>query len=124
MPKKSEHTPRSATSASIFLPLHTRTKDNQRGHWSKRAKATKIERDAAYWAVKSIGDRPSFPVKVTITRYGPRKLDVSNLGSAFKAIIDGIADAYGVNDGDERWLFIFRQKKHSLYGVEITLEGL
>jgi hypothetical protein len=65
---------------------------------------------------------PVFPVKVTITRCGPRKLDVCNLGSALKAVVDGIADAYGVDDGDERWMFVFNQKKQSLYGVEISIE--
>jgi hypothetical protein len=106
---------------TIFLGLHIRTKDNLRGHWSKKAKEIKVEREAAYWAVKGC-KAPPFPVKVTLTRCGPRKLDVCNLGSAFKGVVDGIADAYGVDDGDERWQFVFAQRKQSLYGIEITIE--
>ena len=70
----------------IFLPLHLKTKDNQRGHWSKKASVSKVERRAAWLSVHAIRNtRPPFPVKVTITRCGPRKLDVCNLGSAMKA---------------------------------------
>ena len=109
----------------LFLALHTRTKDNQRGHWSKKAKVSQVERRAAWLYVHSVREtRPLFPVKVTITRCGPRKLDVCNLGSALKAIVDGIADAYGVDDGDERWQWDLRQRKQALYGVEIVIEGI
>lgn len=107
----------------IFLPLHLKTKDNQRGHWSKRASSSKVERRAAWLMVKA-SNPPPFPVRVTIIRCGPRKLDVTNLGSACKAVVDGIADAYGVDDGDERWRWVFAQRKQSLYGVEIVLESI
>ncbi len=107
----------------LFLPLHVRTKDNLRGHWSKKAKVIQVERHAAFYAVKA-ADTPPFPVKVTLTRCGPRKLDTWNLGSAFKGVIDGIADAYGVDDGHSDWQFIFEQRKQSLYGVEIRIEEI
>ena len=105
----------------IFLPIYTKTRDNERCHWRQKAKRTKLEREAAFWAVKA-SVMPLFPVCVTITRCGPRKLDAVNLGSAMKAVIDGIADAYGVDDGDERWRWVFAQRKQSLYGVEIVIE--
>ena len=108
----------------IFLPIHTKTKDNQRGHWSKKHKDAATERSTAFWAVKALTSRPAFPVKVTITRCGPRRLDRQNLGSALKSIVDGIADAYGVDDGDERWEFVFTQKQQMLYGVDIKIEAL
>ena len=111
-------------SCLVFIPIHTRTKDNQRGHWSKRAKVSKIEREASFWAVKGSRTRPNFPVKVTITRCGPRRLDRQNLGSALKAVIDGIADAYGVDDGDDRWQWVLQQRQQSLYGVEILIEEI
>ena len=108
----------------IFLPLHTHTRGNSRAHWRVEAGRTRTERTAACLAVKCAKDRPPFPVRVHLTRCGPRNLDRHNLPSALKGVIDGIADAYGVDDGDERWQFVFAQRKQSLYGVEIVLEPL
>jgi hypothetical protein len=69
-------------------------------------------------------DKPPFPVKVTFTRCSPRSLDKHNLPGALKHVIDGVADAYGVDDGDDRWQFVFTQRKQSMYGVEITIEAV
>ena len=110
---------------TIWLPLWIKTKDNQRGHWSKRSKTSQIERRAAWLSVHAErSTRPEFPVRVTITRCGPRTLDPTNMGSACKSLIDGIADAYGVDDRDLRWQWDFRQRKQSTYGVEIQIEGI
>ena len=68
--------------------------------------------------------KPPFPVKVTLTRCSPRKLDKWNMGGAMKHIIDGIADAYGVDDGDDRWEFEFKQRKAKTHGVEIEIEAI
>ena len=108
----------------VFLPLHIKTKDNQRGNWRGRARIIKAERSGAYLLVKLMKNRPPFPVKVTLTRCAPRKLDKWNLGSAFKAVIDGVADAYGVDDGDERWNFVFKQRQQKECGVEIEIEAI
>lgn len=108
---------------TISLPIWTKTKDNQRQHWSSKARTSRQERTAAYYSVMA-SHPPPFPWRVTVTRCGPRKLDVCNLGSALKAIIDGVADAAGVDDGDERWEWNLRQRKQSLYGVEIEIQPL
>jgi hypothetical protein len=108
----------------IFLNLHTKTRGNNRQHWRVDWQRTKTEREAAKWAVLAEKDRPPFPVKVTLVRCGPRKLDRHNIPSALKAVVDGIADAYGVDDGDDRWGFVFEQRKQSLYGVEIRIEAI
>ena len=106
----------------IFLPMHVTCKNNQRKHWAVKARETKAERSSTYILVKLMKNRPPFPVKVTLTRCAPRKLDKWNLGSAFKAVIDGVADAYGVDDGDDRWEFVFKQRKQKECGVEIEIE--
>lgn len=52
------------------------------------------------------------PVIVTLTRVAPRSLDSDNLQSAFKSFRDGIADAHGVNDKDEKVIkFEYAQRK-------------
>lgn len=50
--------------------------------------------------------KPKGVINVELTRMiqRGRKLDKSNLPAAFKSIEDGIAEAFGVNDGDEtKW---------------------
>ena len=107
----------------LTLPLHIKTHDNRRGHWAVKARIIKAERDAACLIVKCQKSKPAFPVKVTLTRCAPRPVDKWNLGSAFKAVIDGIADAYGVDDGDDGWRFEFEQRKTKTHGVEIRIEA-
>ena len=51
-------------------------------------------------------------------------MDRHNLPGALKHIIDGIADAYGVDDGDERWEFVFGQRKYHIHGIEIEIEAI
>ncbi len=107
----------------IFLPLHTTTPGNNLRHWSKEAEDTRKRRKAAELGCLSRkSSLPPFPVRVTITRYGPRKLDKQNLPGAAKHVIDGIADFYRVNDGDDRWQFKFEQEISRFYGVRIEVE--
>ena len=75
---------------------------NSRGHWSKRAKANKAMREAAYYL--TLGAKLKAPengdISVVLTFYPPdrRQRDRDNLLSNCKAYLDGIADALGVND--------------------------
>ena len=107
----------------LFIPIRTRTPGNSRRHWRKDWTEAKEQRQAARLMVQAWKDRPPFPVKVMLTRCSPRVMDRHNVPGAMKHIIDGIADAYGVDDGDPRWEFVFHQRKQSLYGVEILIEG-
>jgi hypothetical protein len=112
-------------SIEIYLPLRTRTPGNGRRHWAVDAKEAREQRNVSKLFVRGTSRvLPPFPVKVTLTRIGPRKMDQQNLGGALKHIIDGIADAYGVDDGDERWEFIFKQEKNKDYGVRVLIEEI
>lgn len=72
---------------------------NAREHWAMRAKRAKRERASACIQGLSISRRGmKLPIKVTFTRYGPKVLDTDNILSALKALRDGIADAFGVDD--------------------------
>jgi hypothetical protein len=109
---------------TVFIPVITTTPGNTRKHWRVEAKEAKAQRTAARHMVAVIKDKPPFPVRVTFTRCSPRSLDRQNMGGAMKHLIDGVADAYGVDDRDERWQFVFIQRKQSLCGVEITIEAV
>ncbi len=106
----------------LFIQLRTSTRGNSRKHWRIDWQRTKLERETTRLAV--LAERknlPPFPVRVTLTRCGPRFLDRHNLPSALKAVIDGIADAYGIDDGHDGWQFVFDQKLQKTHGVAISI---
>jgi hypothetical protein len=67
-----------------------------------RARATKAYRTTAHWAAKAtdlpvLADDGDIPLQVRF--YPPsRRGDKANMPAMLKAGIDGIADAWGVND--------------------------
>ncbi len=67
--------------------------------------------------------RLKLPAVVTVTRYGPRRMDEHNLPGALKHVIDGIADAFHMNDGDDRWKFECKQEIAPHYGVRIFIDS-
>lgn len=74
---------------------------NARLHW--RALATLKERQRNLgqrmaWILRSNGCKKT-PCTITLVRNGVRLLDDDNLAAAFKHVRDGIAEAYGVDDG-------------------------
>lgn len=60
-----------------------------------------------------------------LVRIAPRELDRhENLPMAFKAVVDGIADWFGINDRDKRLSFEYEQESFSephTYGCRIVL---
>lgn len=108
----------------LELPIKTGRGQNDREHWAVRAKRVKIERKGTAWVVKTT-NRPALPCKVTVTRLSAGVLDGhDNLAGSLKAIVDGIADAFGVADNDQRLQFVYKQEKckRGKYGVRIELE--
>ena len=82
------------------------------GHWSKKAKIRKAHRFAA--TLRTLAARPpELPLVVTITRVAPsRGLDPHDgLGASLKGVIDGIADALGVDDRDPRVIWRLQQRR-------------
>lgn len=109
----------------IALPLKVNTRGNNRQQWYFDAKTAKQERDAAYVAIRALPRRPALPVKVTLTRYAPRPLDeFGNLPSSMKHVVDGIAEAYGVDDKRiDLYGWNCKQVKSAEYGVGIRIEA-
>jgi len=64
------------------------------------------------------------PWVVLFVRVAPKRLDDDNLAGAFKAIRDGVADAFGYNDGSEGISWLYDQARPGADrqpGIEVTL---
>lgn len=108
---------------TIELPIPTSTPGNNRRPWFVTRAEAERQRKRAREAVNGLRAKPVFPVIVTITRLSPRKMDRHNLNGAMKHIIDGIADAYGIDDGDPRWEFRCVQEPARAIGMRIRIES-
>jgi hypothetical protein len=103
-----------------------------REHWAVKASRAKAQRTAARFgvlnAIVSV-DRGVFlerartdaELTITLTRIGKRTLDTDNLARSFKAVRDGIADAFYRDDGDTGLTWLYAQR-HGEYAVEIKVE--
>ena len=116
----------------VTLPLKVVNESNQRGHWSARARRTKAARGTVAMVVRmQVPQLGPPPYVVTLTRIAPRNLDSDGVVSALKATRDGVADALGIDDGDERieWRYGQRRGKPGDvtivrgYGVEVRIEA-
>ena len=109
----------------IRIDIRTRSKTNERGHWSKRYSKTRKERQATQIALLVAGARkPPLPAKVELCRLAPRALDDDNLRGALKAIRDELADWLGLpNDRDPRVSWHYSQAKGKVreYAVLVTI---
>lgn len=110
----------------FHIPIKTVSGLNHREHWRARATRVKTERNAALAFTRTHINldkmvRPSgpgslirLPLFVELVRTKPHgpKLDSDNLQGSLKAIRDGIADAFGYDDGDEtKLLWAYRQAR-------------
>ena len=109
----------------VQLPLRIVSVANIREHWAKRANRANLHRSTTKTLLKQACQVPPvWPVKVTLTRIAPRKLDTDNLSSGFKAVRDGVADWLRIDDGDERLTFSYTQRfgKPKEYAAEVVVE--
>lgn len=69
------------------------------------------------------GENMGEGITIVLTRVAPRKLDGDNLQSGFKAVRDGVAQWLGVDDGDDRLDWQYRQRNGGakVYRVEIEI---
>lgn len=109
------------------VPVKLISEANKREHYMVRHKRKKDQQRAvAYsWIAAGIGHFFVFPVVVTMTRIGVRKLDPDNLAGSFKHVQDQIARELGVDDGDEsrvRWIYQQRKGAPKQYGLEVSID--
>jgi crossover junction endodeoxyribonuclease RusA len=95
----------------IALPWPSRTlSPNARVHWGKKASAVKKYRHAGFWAAKEKGIPPlgeEINLRITFIPPTTRARDEDNFIASIKSGLDGIAQAWGVDDSR------FRIKEHS-----------
>lgn len=110
----------------ITIPVKTVSEANVKEHWATRAKRAASQRKTAYDVVvaeygQNAAESITGPIVVKIVRVGKRRLDCDNLARSNKAIRDGIADALGVDDGDERMRYHYGQRVGKEYCVEVAI---
>lgn len=104
------------------VPVRTISETNAREHWASRHRRRAGQRYAATLLARS-HVRGVVPVEVRLVRLAPRKLDSDNLAGACKAIRDGVADALGIDDGDERITWTYGQERRAAYGVRVEVRS-
>jgi hypothetical protein len=114
----------------VFLPLRCLNWSNRSAHWKVKAKAAKEQRGLVCLALRRVlpltwgehVDASALPATVTLTRYGIRLMDDDGNQRALKAVRDGVADAFGTNDGPDGGLtFEYGQEVSRHYGVRIEM---
>ena len=108
---------------TFSIPLYLPSLANRRMHWMKLAKLKQCQRWIVRAHLATFQPPKQLPATVTITRCGPRRLDLDNNVAACKAVVDELADWFGVDDGDPRYDWRFDQRKAHRYSVEIQIEG-
>lgn len=112
----------------FYVPTKLISEANAREHWAiknKRKKAQHFAVNAAWIAAGLNGKAFFWPLTITLTRIGPRKLDSDNLAGSFKAAQDQVARCLAVDDGDEarvRWVYAQTKGKPKEYGLLVRLE--
>lgn len=111
---------------ALEIPLRTVSALNAREHWATRARRVKKERAVVGQHLlvllsKRVTQLPKFPVQVTLTRVGPRKMDFDNAISGLKGVRDELASFLGVDDGSDLVEWVYRQAKGP-YSVLVRIE--
>lgn len=109
----------------FIIDVDTVSETNKTGHWGKKARRAKAQREFAKICTTSELDRKLVgvvPQSIKLTRVYPsnKPLDQGNLAAAMKAVQDGICDALGVDDGHPDIKWIYDQDKPKQVRVEIV----
>ncbi len=93
---------------------------NSREHWAVRKQRATDQRTAARCMLQSVMP-VSLPATIRIVRIGKRKMDSDGLAISAKHVRDGIADAFGVDDGSDLYSWEYAQEIGKSYGVRIEV---
>ena len=98
---------------SVLLPIRTESEANTRECWQSKHRRAKSQRGIVKMMLfshrrKLPGDEGG---TIILTRIAPRGLDGDNLQRSFKAIRDQVAEEIGIDDGDARLTWFYRQEK-------------
>lgn len=113
--------------ASLALP--SRANASSPGAWRAHAAKYKSQRAVGVLIGKAAMRECAASLKlerlaVRITREAPRLLDDDNAVSCAKSLRDGLADALGVDDGDERVTWLVAQAKAKTPAVLVEVYAI
>ena len=121
---------------TFTIPIRVKNPGNMRptntrlGAVIQRRERTKQHQAACFWTRHAmcqalVGPPQLVPCRVTLTRVGAGRLDPHDgLPSACKYIVDGIAEALGVDDGGPAvsWSYEQRKAPPKTYAVDVRIE--
>jgi hypothetical protein len=107
----------------VTAPIRIESTPNLREHWAARAKRSREQRTAIWYALKAAKVPYSFPCRITITRIAPRALDTDNLAAGCKAVRDGIADWLELLDNHPSltWAYAQETGKPKEYALKVEI---
>jgi hypothetical protein len=109
----------------ILVPIRTHNSANSLTHWRVTSKRRKAVREAVELALRMNRPLPPLPVKVLLTRLGPRFMDLHDgVPNALKTVVDQVAEHYGESDNDPRFKWSYAQEKSKEFGVCIDIEPM
>lgn len=116
-------------SVTLYPACRVVSEANRREHWAAQHRRATTQKRAVEqaWALSPL-KRSEFPrhqtvatpCVVTLEHVGPR-MDDDNLARAFKAIRDELARLIGVDDGDARLSWVYRQRTGAP-GIVVSIE--
>ena len=107
------------------LPIKTVNESNgSHGHWRAKS-ARRASQRTAVWASMHGKVLPKLPIIVTLTRISAGELDEhDNLRGSLKAVVDQIAEQYGIADKDKRidWQYAQEKAPRGTHGVRVRID--
>ena len=110
----------------VIEGLKLRSLANMRGHWSVIAKHKKRVQCEVIYAIHAAGlanAEPLAKATVTVTRVGPRALDIDNLYSSIKSCVDALKGRLIEDDAPDKCKIVAEQRKGE-YQVEIDVSEM
>lgn len=105
-------------------PVMRELSPNWRGHWSCKARAKKVLREAWYYEALAQGarkiDADRLNLRIEFVQPNKRARDLDNLLASIKAGLDGLADVLGVDDS--KWSLQISKAEHIGGFVRISIE--
>ena len=108
----------------FVLPIKTVNPLNRREHWSKRAKRAREHRNMAMLYTRLLAPpiwrKGEKMPTILLTRLAPRRMDLHDgVPAACKPVVDGIADALGIDDQHLRIQYAYEKSKTCGVRVEV-----
>jgi len=107
---------------ALLVPMRTGRGLNDRMHHMERHRVNKGEQELVLWSLALSRAKRHAPCVVRLTRVAPgtRPLDDDNLRGALKNVRDAVAKWLGIDDGDSRVTYAYKQERGP-WGVRIEV---